>query len=151
MHWICRVWLIHVHSKFKVNFKTSAKLYFVLYSLYTVACLQTKCLSNCALHNFSCYMAVIPHIQQEVKQIHTPGPSRAVQRSVSVLGETGLFQRESAIWRPLQIVGAVPFHSWGDMAWDRHRVGWGNWRGLQDKAVVQHTASKALPAWEHIK
>ena len=43
--------------------------------------------------------AVIPHIllRQEVKQIHTPGPSRAVQRSVSVLGEAGLFHSESAI------------------------------------------------------
>lgn len=34
---------------------------------------------------------------QEVKQIHTSGPSRAVQRSVSVLGETGFVHRHSAI------------------------------------------------------
>lgn len=64
---------------------------------------------------------------QDVKQIHTPGPSRAVQRSVSVLGETGFFHRESAIWRPVQIIGSVPFHAWGKMAWDRHRVVCGNW------------------------
>lgn len=32
-----------------------------------------------------------------VKQIHTSGPSRAVQRSVSVLGETGFVHRDSAI------------------------------------------------------
>lgn len=46
-------------------------------------------------------------------QIHTPGTSRKVQRSVSVLRKTGLCQRDSEIWGPLQIVGAVPLHAWG--------------------------------------
>lgn len=58
---------------------------------------------------------------REGKRIHTPGIGRIVQRSVSVLGQTGLFHWESAIGRPLQIVGTVPFHAWGKMAGDTHK------------------------------
>lgn len=47
-----------------------------------------------------------------MKPIHTPGPSRAVQRSVSVLGKAGRFHRDSAIWAPLQIVVGVLPHAW---------------------------------------
>lgn len=37
------------------------------------------------------------HICRKERQIHTPGPSRVVQRPVSALREIGFFHKESAI------------------------------------------------------
>lgn len=60
------------------------------------------------------------HREGSREQIHTDSPGE-VQRSVSVLWESGSFHRGFAIWGPrLQIVGANPFHAWREMIWDIH-------------------------------
>lgn len=83
--------------------------------------------------------------EQEVKQIHTSGPSRAVQRSVSVLGETGFVHKDSAIWRSVQIRRDAWVHAWGK-GWDGHRVGVGN----GGRGVTGQSGSAGLLAWAHI-
>ena len=88
--------------------------------------------------------------EEELKQIHTPGPSRAVQRSVSVLGDTGLFYRESAIWRPLQIVGDVLLHAWGGKRHETHTHTYGGvWEHQRGKSSNMTHSQHTLQTWAH--